>query len=230
MRQRNESPDFTTVIEPDGGWEEAVDSGEGLEDLLLGPSHPYDRSDGYTPDSRWGTRHELQSRRFSDVPDSTPAPRIVQSSGANRRATAPARITHSGQRRGAPGSKRERRAVAVAQAARELGITAEQVSAAVFTSDSAAQAAQAIGMSETQVRKARSVYTKAMERLRAGAGRDPRVVCSGSPVRAATRTSTSSGGGRDRSAGAVRTGRRADRLGICGPCGLCISGTACRCS
>lgn len=50
----------------DGGWEDGVEAGEGLADMLLGTAHPYDRSDLYTPAHRWGTRHELVGRRFND--------------------------------------------------------------------------------------------------------------------------------------------------------------------
>lgn len=50
----------------DGGWENAADEGEGLAELMLGPNHPYDRADGYTPASRWGTGHDLGLRQDSD--------------------------------------------------------------------------------------------------------------------------------------------------------------------
>lgn len=53
----------------DGGWEDGVEAGEGLADMLLGTAHPYDRSDLYTPAHRWGTRHELVGRRFNDPID-----------------------------------------------------------------------------------------------------------------------------------------------------------------
>lgn len=50
----------------DGGWERMVDDGHELEDLQLGPVHPYDRPDGYTPAHRWGTRHSLTVRSYND--------------------------------------------------------------------------------------------------------------------------------------------------------------------
>jgi hypothetical protein len=53
----------------DGGWEAAQEEGDGLEEVLLGPVHPYDRPDGYTPAHRWGTRHELTSHPFNDPRD-----------------------------------------------------------------------------------------------------------------------------------------------------------------
>lgn len=53
----------------DGGWEKAVEEGEGLAELMMGPAHPYDRGDGYVPDSRWATRHELKSKGFADPAD-----------------------------------------------------------------------------------------------------------------------------------------------------------------
>lgn len=51
----------------DGGWEEAVDHGHDLADLMMGTAHPYDRADGYVPAHRWGTRHELASQPFADA-------------------------------------------------------------------------------------------------------------------------------------------------------------------
>lgn len=54
----------------DGGWEEEVDSGEGVEDLVLGPAHPYGRSTNDQPAHRRGTRHEIVSKRFADPADS----------------------------------------------------------------------------------------------------------------------------------------------------------------
>jgi len=53
----------------DGGWEDAVDEGEGLEDLMLGPVPPYDLPSSYVPASRWGSRHEIARRPFADPID-----------------------------------------------------------------------------------------------------------------------------------------------------------------
>ncbi len=40
----------------DGGWAEGMETGEGVEDHLLGPVDPYDRKDHYTPPLRFATR------------------------------------------------------------------------------------------------------------------------------------------------------------------------------
>jgi hypothetical protein len=62
-----------TQVEPydpsedyDGGWEALVDDGHALEDLLIGPVHPYDRDDQYTPAPRWATRHRLIALKYND--------------------------------------------------------------------------------------------------------------------------------------------------------------------
>lgn len=53
----------------DGGWEDALDSGEGLEDILLGPVHPYDRATNDQPAHQWGSRSGIVPRRFADPAD-----------------------------------------------------------------------------------------------------------------------------------------------------------------
>ena len=50
----------------DGGWESALDGGEVMTDVMLGPVHAYDRADHYTPADRWGTRHQVVSEPFAD--------------------------------------------------------------------------------------------------------------------------------------------------------------------
>jgi len=70
-----------------------VDEGEGLADVMMGPVHPYDRSDGYTPASRWATRHEIansaediidtESGRVPSNGGSAPAP-LVPPKAASR--------------------------------------------------------------------------------------------------------------------------------------------------
>jgi len=40
----------------DGGWVDGVETGEGLEEHLLGPVDPHDRGDYFTPDRRFATR------------------------------------------------------------------------------------------------------------------------------------------------------------------------------
>jgi hypothetical protein len=48
----------------DGGWSEGIETGEGLEEHLLGPVDPYDR-DHYTPDRRFATRPGMRAGRAS---------------------------------------------------------------------------------------------------------------------------------------------------------------------
>lgn len=80
----------------EGGWEEAVDGGEGLGELMLGPVHPYDRNDGYAPAPRWATRPGLglgaDDREPIDQRDEargrSPSPKVEK---GRRERTSPAR-------------------------------------------------------------------------------------------------------------------------------------------
>lgn len=97
----------------DGGWEEAVDGGEGLGELMLGPVHPYDRNDGYAPAPRWATRTILglgeddrePSDRRDDHRDFFPGAKARKQRGAG---TSPALRTSG--RPVMPKEERDRRA------------------------------------------------------------------------------------------------------------------------
>jgi len=116
----------------DGGWESGLDGGEVLTDVLLGPVHPYDRPDGYTPAQRWGTRHEVVSQPFAD-----PIERIETDGGLDATLTsvrrAPRRRTstvpkpqpqrHAARRQALPAPKPNRQE-RTERVAAELGWTA----------------------------------------------------------------------------------------------------------
>lgn len=68
----------------DGGWEQGIEAGDGLSEILLGTVHPYDRSDLYEPAHRWGTRHELASGRFNDPIDELDALGLLTEGAAPR--------------------------------------------------------------------------------------------------------------------------------------------------
>lgn len=116
----------------DGGWESGLDGGEVLPDVLLGPAHPYDRPDHYTPAHRWGTRHEVVSRPFADpiecLESDDGLDEVPAASPRDRPRPAPSRTRVKRKRRLSPAAvvkpSREERAVRVAA---ELGWTLDDL-------------------------------------------------------------------------------------------------------
>ena len=58
----------------DGGYEEAIDSGEGLEELHIGTEQPYDMEQGHIPDPRFATRPGIPGSRQATGMDGFAAP------------------------------------------------------------------------------------------------------------------------------------------------------------
>lgn len=106
----------------DGGWEDAVDSGQGLGDLMLGPVHPYDRNDGYTPAPRWATRTSLGlEANESEVPDHHRSPGVSKPSHSPKPGQRPPKKRRPGKKGSAPRSGRD------AATAKALGVSVERV-------------------------------------------------------------------------------------------------------
>lgn len=146
----------------DGGWEEAVDEGEGLEDFMLGPVAPHDLPSSYVPAERWGSRHEISRRPFADPVDlvengemptgrrptkpvrdaTTPPPTRRQNDKANAEAPKPiGRPSRAATDTPPPAASTaalkkpltEKRRALVARCAVELGISESTVRIAVFS-------------------------------------------------------------------------------------------------
>jgi hypothetical protein len=69
----------------DGGWEEGIDTGEGLSDHLLGPVDPYNRKDHYTPHPRFATRPEMRWIKAEDPIENLPSGHVSNKPGVRRR-------------------------------------------------------------------------------------------------------------------------------------------------
>ena len=193
----------------DGGWEDAVDEGEGLEDLMLGPVPPYDLPSSYVPASRWGSRHEITRRPFADPIDLVEqgevpkGQRLSPTPAKGRRAAAkvpkPGRVepTSSISSRAAPslrsakplspangGPLSAKRQALVQRCASELRCTEASIRKAVFSGGEPIWVHT--DLSEDFVRLARSTYSRmaseAKRGLRGCAGRSAGWVPAVSPV------------------------------------------------
>ena len=58
----------------DGGYEEAIDSGEGIDDLHIGAEQPYDMEQGHIPYHRFATRPGIPGSRKATGMDDFAAP------------------------------------------------------------------------------------------------------------------------------------------------------------
>lgn len=158
----------------DGGYEDLVDSGDGVEDLYLGNYQPYDMGQGFIPDPHFATRPSVPGRRTQFDINDVATPDVFTESFDHDRSSS-YKSTHVRSSR--PVARRSKRPVskatakaarrnrAVAHTASEHAISEEQVHAAVFGTSSLAERVSRSGLAPSELDAVVKTYTRTMADL-----------------------------------------------------------------
>lgn len=152
----------------DGGYEDLVDSGDGVEEIYIGPLQRYDMDEGHVPDGRFATRPvvpgrrpelEIESSATQDSPDSAPPQR--PSKKQSKRRNQPSSTAKRRPKKGRDNYGGE----AVRHAAKVCMVPEGTVRIAVFGSATDGERARQLGLTVRQVRRLRAKYSDSLKTL-----------------------------------------------------------------
>lgn len=143
-------------IDYDGGWEELVDSGDGIEEILIGPEQRYDVPQGHVPHERFATRHAVPGRRGDLDIENIASDQLATSRQATARSIPPPPPLTKKQSKGR--SNAAKRAASIEAVAAANNRTPEQIESAVLGNRTDGQRAALLSTDITEIKRLRSQY------------------------------------------------------------------------
>ncbi|HTO00457.1 MAG TPA: hypothetical protein VL068_07265 [Microthrixaceae bacterium] len=140
----------------DGGWEDIVDSGDGFEDILLGPQQRYDMAHGHVPDKRFATRTALRARRDDFDIENVSVDQALSTGGKRPRQIPPPPPVTAKQSKNR--AKTKGRSEALSIVAAHTGRTVYELEIAVLGNKTNVERADQLDTTVTEICRLRPMY------------------------------------------------------------------------